>query len=336
MKNFKDLINMFNEGDTDFLNYMNGFDTFLRMVERRGLINELNFDLIYDSEYENEFLIFLYNHKDYRDEFWNVVSNHLSDLKIENGVPTIVINEPGEFANLFCNNREISTDTIQALLNGEYDSHSYGWSSYDLTDDVYSDVIEELTKENLLYLKEYIIKSLEGKQIEPYTELLEDYAQQQGHPEYVIIDQSNIDQVVDNSETMNELMDNELDELKSELYSIYGSAYNTAYEDELYESVWNELETYFEKGQWISKPHPYKENTSVETYTAKTKGIDSIILDFLKQNKGQYGAYGSLEYYGSLIGIIQETADCLSFYPSDYPDSRVVDKNINMYFGDYI
>jgi peroxiredoxin len=46
---------------------------------------------------------------------------------------------------------------------------------------------------------------------------------------------------------MNELMDNELDELKGELYSIYGSAYNTAYEDELYESVWNELETYFEK-----------------------------------------------------------------------------------------
>jgi hypothetical protein len=334
MKNFKDLINMFNEGDTDFLNYMNGFDTFLKMVERRGLINELDFNMIYETEYENEFLIFLYNHNN--DEFWNIVSNYLSDLKIENGVPTIVVNEPGEFANLFCNNRDISTDTIEALLNGEYDSHSYGWSSYDLTDDVYRDVIEELTKENLLYLKEYIIKSLEGKQITPYTELLEDYAQQQGHPEYVIIDQSNIDQVVDNSETMNELMDNELDELKGELYSIYGSAYNSAYEEELYADVWNELETYFEKGQWTSKPHPYKENTSVDTYTAKAKDIDSIILDFLKENKGQYGAYGSLEYYGSLIGIIQEIGDCLSFYPSDYPDSRLVDKNINMYFGDYI
>ena len=334
MKNFKDLINMFNEGDTDFLNYMNGFDTFLKMVERRGLINELDFNMIYETVYENEFLIFLYNHNN--DEFWNIVSNYLSDLKIENGVPTIVVNEPGEFANLFCSNRDIGTDTIEALLNGEYDSHSYGWSSYDLTDDVYRDVIEELTKENLLYLKEYIIKSLEGKQIEPYTELLEDYAQQQGHPEYVIIDQSNIDQVVDNSETMNELMDNELDELKGELYSIYGSAYNTAYEDELYESVWNELETYFEKGQWISKPHPYKENTSVETYTAKANDIDSIILDFLEQNKGHYGAYGSLEYYGSLMSVISETRDCLSFHPSDYPDSRLVDKNINMYFGDYI
>jgi hypothetical protein len=334
MKNFKDLINRFNEGDTDFLNYMNGFDTFLKMVERRGLINELDFNMIYETEYENEFLIFLLNHNDY--EFWSIVSNYLSDLKIENGVPTIVVNEPGEFANLFCDSRDISTDTIGALLNGEYDSHSYGWSSHDLTDDVYRDVIEELTKENLLHLKEYIIKSLEGQQIEPYTELLEDYAQQQGHPEYVIIDQSNIDQVVDNSETMNELMDNELDELKSELYSIYGSAYNSAYEEELYEDVWNELETYFEKGQWTSKPHPYKENTSVETYTAKANDIDSIILDFLEQNKGHYGAYGSLEYYGSLMSVISETRDCLSFHPSDYPDSRLVDKNINMYFGDYI
>ena len=331
MSRIKVLIDRFNEGETDFIEHMNGFETFLKMVERQDLINELDFNQIYETEYENEYLIFLYNHNDY--EFWSIVSNYLSDLKIENGVPTIVVNEPGEFANLFCDNRDISTDTIEVLLNGEYDSHSYGWSSYDLTDDVYRDVIEELTKENLLRLKEYIIKSLEGQQIEPYTELLEDYAQQQGHPEYVIIDQSNIDQVVDNSETMKELMDNELDELKSELYSIYSSAYNNAYEEELYEDVWNELETYFEKGQWISKPHPYKENTSIENYTAVIKDIDSIILDFLEQNKGYYG---SLEYYGSLMSVISETRDCLSFHPSDYPDSRLVDKNINMYFGDYI
>jgi hypothetical protein len=332
MSRIKVFIDKFNEGDTDFIEHMNGFGTFLKMLEKRGLINELDFNQIYDSEYENEFLIFLYNHNN--DEFWNIVSNYLSDLKIENGVPTIVVNEPGKFANLFCDNRDISTDTISSILNGgDYDSY---WSSYELTDDVYRDVIEELTKENLLYLKEYIIKSLKGEQITPHTELLEDYAQQQGHPDYVIIDQSNIDQVVDDSETMNELMDNELDELKSELYNIYGSAYNSAYEEELYVDIWNELETYFEKGQWNSRPHPYKENTSIETYSAVIKDIDSIILDFLEQNKGNYGTYGSLEYYGSLMSVINETRDCLSFHPSDYPDSRLVDKNINMYFGDYI
>ena len=119
-----------------------------------------------------------------------------------------------------------------------------------------------------LELKEYILKSLEGQQVNPHTELLEDYAKQQGHPEYVIVDQSNIDQVVDNSETMNELLDNELEELRGELYSIYGSAYNNAYEEELYEDVWNELSTYFGKGEWISRPHTYKKDTSVEKYRA--------------------------------------------------------------------
>lgn len=334
MSKIKILIDKFNEGDTDFIQHMNGFEIFLKIVSKHGLINELNLNQIYNTEFENVFLIYLYSYNN--DEFWNIVSDYLSDLKIENGVPTIVVNEPGEFANLFCNNRDISTDTIETILNGEYDSHSYGWSAYELTDDIYRDVIEELTKENLLYLKEYIIESLDGEQITPHTELLEDYAKQQGHPDYVIIDQSNIDQVVDDSETMNELMDNELDELKSELYSIYGTAYNYAYEEELYTDVWNELGTYFEKGQWNSKPHPYKENTSIENYTAVVKDIDSIILDFLGQNEGYYGAYGSLDYYGSLMAIINDSKDCLSFYPSEYPDSRLVDKNINMYFRDYI
>ena len=331
-----ELIEMFNEGDTDFIKYVNDIETFFKIVNKRGLMDELDPEGRLAEDYQNDLLLFYYENN--IDKFWEYVLKFLGDVEIVDGKPYIVLNGMGDFAEIFCDGRrnDLSQDTVEALLSGEYDSHSYGWSSYDLTDDVYRDVIEELTKENLLYLKEYIIKSLEGKQITPYTELLEDYAQQQGHPEYVIIDQSNIDQVVDNSETMNELMDNELDELKGELYSIYGSAYNSAYEEELYEDVWNELETYFEKGQWTSKPHPYKENTSVETYTAKAKDIDSIILDFLKENKGQYGAYGSLEYYGSLIGIIQEIGDCLSFYPSDYPDSRLVDKNINMYFGDYI
>jgi hypothetical protein len=195
-------------------------------------------------------------------------------------------------------------------------------------------VIEELTKENLLYLKEYIIKSLEGKQITPYTELLEDYAQQQGHPEYVTIDQSNIDQVVDNSETMDELLDNELSDLKGELYSIYGSAYNNAYEEELYEDVWSELLTYFGKGEWVTRPHIYKKDTEVQKFRTPIHNFESYIFDYLKENKGY--TYGTLEYWGSYLGILKDGSDCLSVYPPDYPDSRKVDKNINLYFSDYI
>ena len=329
-----ELIEMFNEGDTDFIKYVNDIETFFKIVNKRGLIDELDPEGRLAEDYQNDLLLFYYQNN--KEKFWEYVLKFLGDVEMVDGKPYIVLNTMGDFAEIFCDGRrnDLSRDTVEALLSGEYDSHSYGWDSHDLTDNVYRDVIEELTKENLLHLKEYIIKTLEGQQINPHTELLEDYAQQQGHPEYVIVDQSNIDQVVDNSETMNELLDNELSELKNELYSIYGSAYNNAYEDELYEDVWNELSTYFEKGDWVSRPHVYKKDTEVQKYRAPIHNFESNILDFLNQNKGY--SNGTLEYWGSFLGILKDGWECLSVYPSDYPDSRKVDKNINMSFSDYI
>jgi hypothetical protein len=140
--------------------------------------------------------------------------------------------------------------------------------------------------------------------------------------------------VVDNSETMNELMDNELDELKGELYSIYGSAYNNAYEEELYEDVWSELLTYFGKGEWVTRPHIYKKDTEVQKFRTPIHNFESYITDYLGDNKG-YNR-GTLEYWGSYLSLLKDGMDCLSVYPPDYPDSRKVDKNINMYFRDYI
>lgn len=330
----QELIEMFNEGDTDFIKYVNDIETFFKIVNKRGLMDELDPEGRLAEDYQNDLLLFYYQNN--KEKFWEYVLKFLSDVEMVDGKPYIVVNTMGDLAEIFCDGRrnDLSRDTVETLLNGEYDSHSYGWDSYDLTDDVYRDVIEELTKENLLHLKEYITKTLEGQQVNPHTELLEDYAKQQGHPEYVIIDQSNIDQVVDNSETMNELLDNELSDLRGELYSIYGSAYNNAYEDELYEDVWNELSTYFEKGDWVSRPHIYKKDTEVQKYRAPIHNFESNILDFLNQNKGY--SNGTLEYWGSYLGILKDGWDCLSVYPSDYPDSRKVDKNINMYFSDYI
>lgn len=329
-----ELIEMFNEGDTDFIKYVNNIETFFKIVNKRGLIDELDPDGKLAEHYQNELLLFYYENN--KEKFWEYITKYLGDVELVNGEAYLVVNSQGELSELFCdgNRNNLSKETVESLLSGEYDSHSYGWDSFDLTDDVYREVIEELTKENLLHLKDYIIKSLEGQQVNPHTELLEDYAQQQGHPEYVTIDQSNIDQVVDNSETMNELLDNELSDLRGELYSIYGSAYNNAYEEELYEDVWNELSTYFEKGDWVSRPHIYKKDTEVQKYRAPIHNFESNILDFLNQNKGY--SNGTLEYWGSYLGILKDGWDCLSVYPSDYPDSRKVDKNINMYFSDYI
>ena len=62
--------------------------------------------------------------------------------------------------------------------------------------------------------------------------------------------------------------------------------------------------------------------------------FEQEIVDYLESGAG-YG-YGALSYQGTYIGVLRDNNECLSVYPPDYPDSRLVDKNINMYFNDYV
>ena len=217
-------------------------------------------------------------------------------------------------------------------MNGDSDWEPY-WNT---TDNVYRDVIEELTPENDKRLCEYIVNDLKGEQISAETEELELIATEQGHPEYVEVNSENVKRIVDDEETMKVLLDGPLDVLKSELYSIHSSSYNSAYENDVYRSIWNELQEYvIGPGQWITKPHPYKKNTEIQYNKLPLTAFETDINDYLHNNKG-YGNSGTLEYHGSFISIMAEDRDCLSVHAPDYPDSRTVDKNINSFFKDYI
>jgi hypothetical protein len=325
-----ELIESFNDGDTSFLTYFgNDITSFFKLVNNRGLFDELDSSLL-DDDYRNELLLF------YREtnqvKFWEEVLSELTDVEMIDGQPYF-IGDKEDLAELFCDHSRngLSRDSVVSILTGDRDPH---WDSWDLSDNIYRDVVQELTKENLLRLKEYIIETLQGVEVDTHSELLESIAQNQGHPEYVTVDQSNIDEIVDDEETMVELLANELSDLRGELYNIYGNSYESAYEEELYDDVMNELETYFGKGEWISKPHTYKKDTTVEKYKAPIHNFEQNIVDFLETNAG-YG-YGTLSYQGNYIGVLRENDECLHVYPPDYPDSRKVDRNINMFFNDYI
>ena len=324
-----ELIEKFNDGDTDFIQYFNDIDTFLRVVSKRGLLNELDPEGRLAEEYQNELLLFYHEYD--KEKFWKYVLEYLGDVELVDGVPYIILEDIGELSSLFCdgNRYDISQKTVESILTGEHDIDFY----YDSTDDVYRDVIQELTKENLKRLKEYIIQTLDGQQLPTNTGVLE-YIAQRENTEYVMVNESNIDEIVDDEETMNELMKDELGELNSELYSVHGSAYNTAYEDELIEDVMGELSKYFGDGEWVTRPHTYKKDTEVQKYKAPIHNFESNIVDYLSENKGY--SYGTLEYWGNYLGILKDQDECLSIRPPDYPDSRKVDKNINMYFNDYI
>jgi hypothetical protein len=330
---FNDIVEKFNNGDLDVKQYFNDYETFFSILKKRGLMGEIDPNNATDGEeWQNEYLIWL-SHND-KDAFYKWVLSLLNDVVIKDGVVYLDVDDRSELSKLFCDRgrNDISRDTIESILSGESDWEPY----YDTTDNVYRDVIEELNDDNLKRLSEYIVEHLEGRGVDPETDVLSEIAEEQGNPEQAYITFDNVAKVINSEETMDYLFDTDLDDLKSELYSIHSNSYNSAYESEVWRSVMNELGTYFVGyGEFVSRPHKYKKDTTVQNFIIPIANFESDVVGFLEDGKG-YGNTGTLEYWGSYLGMMNEWADCLSVHSPDYPDSSEVDKNINEMFRDYI
>ena len=329
----EDFIEMFNDGDLDVKKYFNDYSTWFSILKKRGLMGEIDPKGRDSEEWQNEYLLWLYDND--KENYYKWVPSLLNDIVIENGQVYLEVSDRGDLAQLFCDGHryDLSRSTIEQILGNDPDVFEPYW---DTTENVYRDVIEELTPENDKRLQEYIVENLKGKQISPETSVLEDIATEQGHPEYVEVTMENVKRIIDDEETMNQLLSDELSDLKSELYSIHSSSYNSAYEEEVYEEIWSELSKYFVgQGKWVTRAHPYKKNTQIDYFKVPINDFEGYVNDYLSENKG-YGNSGTLEYHGSFIGILKDWMDCLSAQSPDYPDSRKVDKNINSYFKDYI
>lgn len=321
-----EVIELFNDTELDVEKYFNDSETFFKIMDKRGRIDDLDLE---NNYMENDYLAYLSETNG--EKFVEEVQKQISDVRFDGEVPVLQLNDASDLAKLFCVGRnDISQDTIREILLGEAD-----WDRYwDTTDDVYRDVIEELNEENLKYLYSYIIKNLEGVQIEPETELLEDITNVQ-NSEFVTVNEKNVESIVKDSETMGYLLDRDLSELDSELNSIHSNAYNMAYETAVFREVWGKLDEMFdvEKRKYIYKPHPYKKETQIEVLEIPIRNFYEPIRDYLYNNKG---TSQTLEYFGNFIDILDENGECLSVWAPDYPDSSEIDKNINEIFGDYI
>ena len=329
---FNDLVEKFNNGDLDVKQYFNDYETFFNILKKRGLMSEIDPNNATDGEeWQNEYLIWLY-HND-KESFTKWVLSLVNDVVYKDGVYYLDVDDRSELSKLFCDRgrNDISRDTIESILSGESDWEPY----WDTTDNVYRDVVEELNDDNLKRLKEYIVENLEGLWIEPETDILSEIAEEQGNPQ-ARITYDNVDKVVNSEETMDYLFENELQDLKSELYSVHSNSYNAAYENEVWKSVMSEIGTYFMgNGEFVMRPHRYKKDTQVQNFVIPIANFESDIVGFLEDGKG-YGNTGTLEYWGSYLGMMEDWANCLSVHSPDYPDFREVDKNINEMFRDYI
>ena len=329
----EDFIEMFNDGDLDVKKYFNDYSTWFSILKKRGLMGEIDPKGRDSEEWQNEYLLWLYDND--KENYYKWVPSLLNDIVIENGQVYLEVSDRGDLAQLFCDGHryDLSRSTIEQILGNDPDVFEPYW---DTTENVYRDVIEELTPENDKRLQEYIVENLKGKKISPETSVLEDIATEQGHPEYVEVTMENVKRIIDDEKTMNQLLSDELSDLRSELYSIHSSSYNSAYEEEVYEEIWSELSKYFVgKGEWVTRAHPYKKNTQIDYFKVPINDFEGYVNDYLSENKG-YGNSGTLEYHGSFIGILKDGMDCLSAQAPDYPDSRKVDKNININFKGYI
>ena len=329
---FEDIIDQFHAGEFDPELYFGDYDTFFSILEKRKLMDRLDIE---DSDIQNRLLLWL--HKKNPSKFYEFVLDKLTDLDMdENGVIYLDLNDRSELSNFFCERSRngISMDSIKEILSGEYDS----FFDYDTTDSVYRDVIEGLTPKNMKHLREYVVENLKGQKIETETIELSDMAREQGHPEYVIVDNPMTAQIIiDDKESMNHLLDTYLEDLKSELESIHRNAYNQAYESETYENIFSELQEYINgNGEYYSQPHRFKKDTTTQRFRVPVaSNFDEIILDYLISNKNR-GSSGLLEYWGDYIPIVQDEQDCLTVHPPEYADNRQVEDNINEIFTDYI
>lgn len=331
MSYIDELIDNFNDGEFDnIIQYFGDYETFFNVIKKRNKMSEIDMSSHYIDDVENEILIYLYGSDKNKFYFW--CQKYLDDIEIENDKIYCIRSSAGDFATLFCDSRDVSQKTIEEILDGEAD---FNWYYDNDNVDVYRYVIEELNPENLKRLKDRFIKELEGIEVSPETQLLEEIAEEQGHTEYVTIDSSNIDRIINNEKTTNYLLEYELDsEIENELSRIYNYSNNSSLENEYYEEVWSELTSdYFDgKPEWVKRNNPYIKDSKMERVRLEITDFDTIILDYLNENK-KYGSSGTLSYHGSYLAILKDATECLNVRFPDYPNHP--EKYIDEYFRDY-
>ena len=147
--------------------------------------------------------------------------------------------------------------------------------------------------------------------------------------------------------TKNELSDmiSKLDdELSSNLTSLYSTAENYAYEEEIYNLVNRELKDFFGTEKWgdyITSQIRKVDGTVVNRETFRvdvTNLLKRIIPEYIDMHVTEPD--NQFEYQGNLENVIKdwfnETEDYLDFRVPEYPDYRLLEKQINDLYSDYI
>lgn len=294
--------------------------------------NELEGDL------RNRFLLWWLN-KDETTTLSFIANNLFSDVDLEKNGYYLDLIDRSDLSDFFSEySRDYSPRDLAKVILGDNGDFYERW--WDTTDNVYSDVINELNSTNEARLAKYILNEIGNSDLslDDYDDtLFHEFSEEQGTENTFQITNSNVMNLIGDESAMNELLNGDLDDLKSELYSIHNNAYNGAYESECYELVMDGLQEYFVgKFDWYEVK---KSDGKVRHYPKiKIRDFYSNVEDYLEEYKNYDHP---LEYNGSYKEMMTDlfyngVHEEIDFRIPDYPDYQLVDKYINEYFGDYI
>jgi len=369
LERVKNLIESFNDGEyeDEIKPYFNTLINFFKFIKKYNLLDELDLGQIPPDDFSNELFDYLVengimDNLDYNsvpEEFQNnyllhgleynyedtvkyITSNILGDVEIRpDGFYLYLGNDRDELASFFCGSsrRDVSPEDVAKQI---FSDEGLGNDWYFDVDTKPSEVIDDLDEKNTINLKDAIFKEIGNVELslEDYdSDFFESLSEEQGTEGYFKIQAEDLNELIKDSDAINELCKKNLSELGQELQSLYWNAYNVVYEDEIYELVYDGLDEYFE-GKIDEVLSNVGKKTQYLNYIKIRDFVGNITL-FLNLHKGQTYSDSYLEYFGSYTTLMKQLIydqdfECIDFRTPDYPDWSTIQKYINEMFDEYI
>lgn len=342
MSKYDYLLEKFNEGDLEemLIPLRGNILPIISLIDRGGLLDEIDLSETLNRDYHND--VYSYIAEKYPEKFQSMIIDLFSnEISLEDdGRVFLTLGDKGDLSELFCDGyrNSLSQKSIRAILDGEND-----WVRFDeTTDNVYRDVIEDLSPKNQQILYQRILKDSqeETEKILPETELLEEIAEEQGHDDFVELTEENIPRIFSDEDSALSVL-GILENLNSDLYSVHSNAYNSAYESELYQEVMDSMNYFFVgNGDWVSKPSPKDPTKTQYNFKIEVNDFYGLMKKYFDEMRREDDDH-TVDYQGTFMnvlsdGIYMDVYDCISVHVSDYADWSKVKEEIDDLFSDYI
>lgn len=279
---------------------------------------------------------------------WKIVDAYLSDV-IKEGDKYYVVMDADDLSEMFRTSSDISQEGIESIILGETD-----WgTSYDVTDDEYNDVYDNLDKDKKKFVDDRIKKTLsEMKTLDVNSKtpsLIDEIAQEQGKESEIELTNEVIERLMQDDNCVEYLIMEEMGDIRSDLYTLYSGCYDGVLKDSWYNDIMRELvgfviddikrESYsYQRRTYDKEGNPVMKTVYREKYLA-TNCIYDVVNEWINSHQS-IGGY-TVEYYGSYRYLIddliyQGDREKLSAPRlDDYADHRHVEKCINESIRDY-